>query len=70
MKVVCIEKQNIILFFIYTHDKFLALLLLKPLEKKFVVATANIDRYGNVKWSFYIWMYKMTTLRTFIICKI
>ena len=34
MEVVCKEKQNIILFFIYSHGKFLALLLLNPLGKK------------------------------------
>ena len=33
MEVVCTEKQNIILFFIYSHDKFLALLLLNTLKK-------------------------------------
>ena len=34
MKVICIKKQNIILFFIYFHNKFHALLLfLNPLEK-------------------------------------
>ena len=34
MEVVCTEKKKIILFFIYTHDKFLALSLLNPLRKK------------------------------------
>ena len=33
MEVVCTEKKKIILFFIYSHDKFLALSLLNPLEK-------------------------------------
>ena len=33
MEVACTEKQNIILFFIYSNDKFLALLLLNPLKK-------------------------------------
>ena len=41
MEVICTEKHNIILFFIYPHNKFLALLLLNSLEKKnFGVATA------------------------------
>ena len=39
MKVVCTEKKKIILFFIYSHDKFLALSLLNLLEKNPKVAT-------------------------------
>ena len=38
MEVVCTRKK-IILFFIYSHDKFLALSLLNPLENKSGVAT-------------------------------
>ena len=39
MEVECKERQNNILFFIYySHDKFLALLLLNPLEKNPEVA--------------------------------
>ena len=36
------RKKNIILFFIYSHDKFLDLLLWKPLEKNPVVETAKM----------------------------
>ena len=41
MGIVCTRKK-IILFFIYSHDKFLALSLLNPLEKKSGFATAFI----------------------------
>ena len=40
MEVVCIEKK-IILFFIYSYDKFLTLSMLNPLEKNSGVATAK-----------------------------
>ena len=42
MEVLCTEKQNIILFFIYSHDKFLALLLLNSLKKYPGVITASL----------------------------
>ena len=42
MKVVCTERKKIILFFIYSHDKFLALSLLNPLEKNSGVGTGTI----------------------------
>ena len=40
MEVVCTKK--IILFFIYSHDKFLALSLLNPLEKNPEVTTVGV----------------------------
>jgi len=45
MEVVCTGKK-IILFFIYSHDKFLALSLLNPLEKILESPLAEGDEYN------------------------
>ena len=44
MEVIRIEKK-IILFFIYSHDKFFALSLLNPLEKNLVVAIPQNESF-------------------------
>ena len=44
MEVIRIEK-TIILFFIYSHDKFFALSLLNPLEKNLVVAIPQNESF-------------------------
>ena len=58
------RKKKIILFFIYSHDKFLALSLLNPLEKKImeshymtllVVSSSSIwiilmKKHVNLEW--------------------
>ena len=38
------KKTKYHFFFIYSHDKFFALLLLNPLEKNYGVATGSCER--------------------------
>ena len=53
MEVICTEKHNIILFFIYPDNKFLALLLLNSLEKKKKNWSCHCrKRVGCFVWSY------------------
>ena len=49
------RKRKIILFFIYSHDKFLALSLLNPLEKNPGVITNFNNHYGSYGVNKKIW---------------